>query len=426
MTPVREAYTRRRMDQHQRPGAGQEPPRRFDSGRSSGGRAPRSPHPNQGGGGGAGRQGRGGSVLRVGATGLLAAVVVAILLILTVGGTLINLVTDGMWYQSVGYAQVLWTRLGAQLALFLGVGLAVLVILLIDLLVASRLAPPPPPGGGSLRRLWDRLNEASRYQTGTRIFGPFGPSEPIVVGGEEAEMPDLTPLVTWALAGVAILAALTAAGIAAGSWDTVLLWLHRVPFSPTGKTVPDPIFGLDISFFLFDLPFLRLVQGLVSGVLLAAIAIAAARHFVAMARGSFAPSRPARVHVSVLAGLWLVAAAAGYQLDRLELSYSTQGVATGVSYADQSARFLAYDLLTVVAVLVAIVVVVSAFQRRWWPVIGAIGAWLVLWVALAGIYPAVIEAVVVKPNEQAMEQPYIQNNINMTRLAYGLDQWQEQ
>jgi uncharacterized membrane protein (UPF0182 family) len=365
-------------------------------------------------------------VLRVGATGLLAAVVVGILLILTVGGTLINLVTDGMWYQSVGYAQVLWTRLGAQLALFLGVGLAVLVILLIDLLVASRLAPPPPPGGGSLRRLWDRLNEASRYQTGTRIFGPFGPSEPIVVGGDEAEMPDLTPLVTWALAGVAILAALTAAGIAAGSWDTVLLWLHRVPYSPTGKTVPDPIFGLDISFFLFDLPFLRLVQGLVSGVLLAAIAIAAARHFVAMARGSFAPSRPARVHVSVLAGLWLVAAAAGYQLDRLELSYSTQGVATGVSYADQSARFLAYDVLTVVAVLVAIVVVVTAFQRRWWPVIGAIGTWLVLWVALAGIYPAVIEAVVVKPNEQAMEQPYIQNNINMTRLAYGLDQWQEQ
>ena len=426
MVPVRGAYTRRRMDEHQGPGAGQEPPRRFDSGRGSGGQIPRPPRPASRERGGAGQQGRGARALRVGATGLLAAVVVGILLLLTVGGSLINLVTDGMWYQSVGYGQVLWTRLGTQLAMFLGVGIVVLVVLLIDLWIAARLAPAPPPGGGTLRHLWDRLNEASRYQTGTRVFGPFGPTEPIVVGGEEAEMPDLTPLVSWALVGVAILAALTAAGIAAGSWDTVLLWVHRVPYSPTGKTVPDPIFGLDISFFLFDLPFLRLVQGLVSGVLLAAVAIAAARHFVAMARGSFAPSRPARVHVSVLAAFWLVAAAAGYQLDRLELSYSTQGVATGVSYADQSARFLAYDVLTVVAVLVAIVLVLSAFQRRWWPVIAAVGAWLVLWVGLAGIYPAIVEAVIVKPNELAVEQPYIQNNIQMTRLAYGLDQWQEQ
>jgi uncharacterized membrane protein (UPF0182 family) len=363
----------------------------------------------------------------MGATGILAAVVVLVLLLLTVGGSLIDLVTDGMWYQSVGYAQVLWTRLDAQLVLFFGVGIVVLVLLLINLWVASRLAPPPPPGGGSMRRIWDRLNQASRYQaSGARVFGPFGPSEPIVVGGEPLELPDLTPLVSWTLAGVAILAALTAAGVAASSWDTVLLWIHRVPFSPSGQPVTDPVFKLDISFFLFDLPFLRLVQGLVSGVLLAAILIAAARHFVAMARGSLVPSRAARVHLAVLAALWLVAAAAGYQLDRLSLVYSNQGVATGVSYADQAARFLAFDVLTVVAVVVALVLLVSSFQHRWWPAAGAVGGWLVLWVVLAGIYPSVVETVTVKPNELSVEQPYIQNNIQMTRLAYGLDQWQEQ
>ncbi len=369
---------------------------------------------------------RGGTrAVGLGASALLAAVVVGILLLLTLGGSLVDLVTDGMWYQSVGYAQVLWTRLGTQLALFAGVGLAVLLVLLLDLWVAARIAPPPPPGGGTLRHLWDRLNEASRYQGGPRMFGPFGPAEPIVVDGEPLEPPDLTPLVTWTLVGVAVLAALTAAGVAAGSWDTVLLWIHRVPYSPTGAAVTDPVFHLDISFFLFDLPFLQLVQALLSGVLLAALAIAAARHAVAVARGPLALSRPARVHLSVLAGLWLVVAAAGYQLDRLNLTHSTQGVTVGVSYADQAARFLAYDVLSVVAVGVAVVLVVSAFQRRWWPVAVAVGAWLVLWVGLAGLYPAVVEAVVVKPNEQAVEQPYIQNNIAMTRLAYGLDQWQE-
>ncbi len=405
------------------------PARRFRGGFTSmnGGRGARGGRRTGPADRGPDRPGRGGRALRIGATGILAAVVVLVLLLLTVGGSLIDLVTDGMWYQSIGYAQVLWTRLDAQLALFFGVGIVVLVLLLLNLWVASRLAPPPPPGGGSMRRIWERLNEASRYQTsGARVFGPFGPSEPIVVGGEPLELPDLTPLVSWALAGVAILAALTAAGVAASSWDTVLLWIHRVPFSPSGQAVTDPVFKLDISFFLFDLPFLRLVQGLVSGVLLAAILIAAARHFVAMARGSLVPSRAARVHLAVLAALWMVAAAAGYQLDRLSLTYSNQGVATGVSYADQAARFLAFDVLTVVAVLVALVLLVSSFQHRWWPAAGAVGGWLVLWVVLAGIYPSVVETVTVKPNELAVEQPYIQNNIQMTRLAYGLDQWQEQ
>ncbi len=428
------AYTARRMDAHQSRAAVAASRHLFAGPSSFGARGGGSGHRGAGPwragsppGGSTGGPARGGRAIRIGATGLLAAVVVGVLLLLTLGGSLVDLVTDGMWYQSVGYAEVLWTRLGAQVALFVGVGAVVLAVLLADLWVAARLAPPPPPGGGTLRHLWDRLNEASRYETrSTRVFGPFGPSEPIVVGGEATEPPDLTPLLSWTLIGIAILGAVTAAGVAAGSWETVLLWLHRVPYSPTGQTVPDPVFGLDISFFLFDLPFLRLVQGLASGVLLAALVIAAARHLAAMARGSFVPSRAARVHLAVLAALWLLTAAAGYQLDRLNLTHSTQGVATGVSYADQAARFFAFDALTVVAIVVAVVLVLSAFQRRWWPIAGAVGTWLALWVVLAGLYPQVVESFVVKPNELAVEQPYITNNIRMTRLAYGLDQWQEQ
>ena len=53
-----------------------------------------------------------------------------------------------------------------------------------------------------------------------------------------------------------------------------------------------------------------------------------------------------RVHLGVLGGLYLVSVAAGYQLDKYELVYSTQGVATGVSYTDENAQFLAFDVLT--------------------------------------------------------------------------------
>lgn len=359
------------------------------------------------------------------ASWLLAIVVVGVLVVLTAGGSLVDLVTDAMWFQSVGYAQVLWTRLGTELGLFAGVAAAVLVLLLLDLWIAARISPRPA-AAGSFRELWEHLNEASRYRSaGPRVFGPFGPAEPVVVGPEPVEMPDLTPLVSWVLAAIAVLAAITAGGVAAGSWQTVLLWIHRVPYSPSGQPVTDPIFGLDISFFLFDLPFLRLVQGLLSGVLVAAILVAATRHLV-VARGSLLPPRAARVHLAVLGGLWLVIAAAGYQLDRLDLTHSTQGVAVGVSYADQTARFPALDILSAVAILAAIVLVASAFQRRWWPPVAAVGGWLVLAVLLAGVYPAVVERLTVEPNQLSVETPYIRNNIAMTRLAYGLDAWPEQ
>jgi uncharacterized protein len=46
--------------------------------------------------------------------------------------------------------------------------------------------------------------------------------------------------------------------------------------------------------------------------------------------------------------------------------------------------------------------------------------WLV--VALVGgvIYPAVVQALVVNPNQQAREQPYIERNVVATRQALGL------
>ena len=53
----------------------------------------------------------------------------------------------------------------------------------------------------------------------------------------------------------------------------------------------------------------------------------------------------------------------GYQLDKLELVYSTRGVATGVSYTDQNAQFLAFDVLTVISGIAAALLVGGAFTR---------------------------------------------------------------
>ena len=93
----------------------------------------------------------------------------------------------------------------------------------------------------------------------------------------------------------------------------------------------DPVFGRDIGFFLFELPFLRLVQALFNGIVLASLVLVFARYLVGASRGSLVFTTPVRVHLAVLGGLFLLSVAFGYQLDKYELVYSTRGVAAPAS-----------------------------------------------------------------------------------------------
>ena len=371
----------------------------------------------------------------------LVVVVAAILLFLFLAGTVVNLWTDVAWYKSVGFDAVFWTRLGAQAGLFALALVVTLLFLLVNLWVAGRLAPGhDPTRPGRLKATIDRWTEQQRQAQrqaehnsrlrGEAPLGPgsvFGPGGPFgsgirASGGFEGEMPDMTPLAKWAIAGVALLVALGVAGAVSGAWDTVLLWVHRVPYSPTGS-VTDPIFGKDISFFLFELPFWRLLQSIISGVLLATLLVAGARYLVTAMRGGEVFVTRVRVHLAVIGGLYLLAIAFGYQLDKYELAYSQAGVATGVAFTDAHARFMAYDVLTVLSGIAGALLVAGAFTRWMWPLGLVVGVWFVASILLGNVYPEAIQRFTVDPNQYAQEQPYIANNIAMTRMAYGFDQW---
>ncbi len=376
---------------------------------------------------------------------LLVSVGIILLAAVLLVGSGVDLVTDAIWFKSVGFDPVFWTRLGGQVGLFL-LGLVVaLVFFGLNLWIAGRLAPPPGTGGDRFRAWASRAAEMARGGADTiaarEAFGmrrpPFGTGGP---GGPDAtgrsarpvgpaisfeDFPDLTPVAGGVLVVIAILAALGVAGTLSGGWETVVLWQNRVPFAPTGNPVTDPVFGRDISFYLFDLGFLRLARGLLSGLLLVALLLTSARYLVAALRGGGFPV-PVRVHLALLGGAFLLTIAAGYQLDKLALVYSTHGFVEGVSYTDQAARFFAFDALTIVAAVVGVLVVFAAFTRWLWPAGVGVVVWLGLSVLLGGLYPEVIQRLTVDPNQQAQEQPYIANNIAMTRLAYNLNGWTSQ
>ncbi len=377
-------------------------------------------------GGRAGRAGR-----RFG-LGLVIVVVLALVILFGVG---LDLWTDALWYKSVGFDSVFWTRLTATLGLFAATGILAAIVLLGNLWVARRLSPPPVEGGrGSLRGFFDRLNEAAaqagepRRRPGSPFGdgrGPFGGSPSVTF--EAGDLPDLSPLAGVVLVAIAIFIAIVVGASVGSAWQTVLLWEHRVPFSPeTATAVTDPIFGRDIGFFLFELPFLRLVQGLFNGLVVAALLLSLGQYLVAASRGGLVFSTPVRVHLAVLAGLFLLSVAFGYQLDKFDLVYSTRGVATGVSFTDQNAQFFAFDVLTVVSGLAAALLVGGAFTRMIWPLGLTIAVWFLASLVIGRLYPEAIQRFTVEPNKYAQEERYIGNNIAMTRLAYDLNRWTDQ
>ncbi len=364
----------------------------------------------------------GGAGRRIG-LGLGIGIVIAFIVLFSFG---IDLWTDALWYASVGFDDVFWTRLGAQTGLFVGGLLLALLILLVNLWLATRLSPQPGEGAGSLRGLIDRVNEAAQASAGNRSGRPRGFGEPRAITFEADDIPDLTPLAGMALTVFAVFLAITIGGSLGAAWETVMLWAKQVPFAAAGApAVNDPVFGRDIGYFLFELPFLRLVQGLFNGLVVATLIVVLIRYIVGATRGGLVFSTPVRMHLAVLGGLFLLSVAFGYQLDKYELVYSTRGVATGVSFTDQHAQFFAFDVLTVVSGLAAAFLVGGALTRQIWPLGLTLGVWFLASIVIGTIYPEAIQRFTVQPNQFVQEQPYIANNIAMTRVAYDLGRWED-
>jgi hypothetical protein len=329
----------------------------------------------------------------------------------------VGLWTDAIWYQSVGYADVFWTRIGSQVGLFAVATVGGFLFIWLNLWLAGRLIPK-----GALRRFsiddfLDRFN-LDRYSA-MGGGGPFGaPRRPTGRQNESIEIPDVARPVFWVLVGIAALLALGLGGVMAASWTTVQLFAHQVSFGQT-----DPSFHLDLGFYVFDLPFYRLIQSLANTLLLMSIVLVGIRYLVAVISGASMPTA-ARAHVGVLVALFLFTIAIGFQLDRYSLVYSNQsGVFQGVSYTDANARVLAINVMTILAAFAGTLFLAFCLTRWWVPLTLTIVVWMGAYVALDFAYPLITQRIAVDPNQQGQETPYIQNNIDMTRLGFDLNGW---
>ncbi|MEU2104097.1 MULTISPECIES: UPF0182 family protein [unclassified Nocardia] len=319
---------------------------------------------------------------------LVAAIVLAALLLL--GPRLTDAYTNWLWFGEVGFRNVYLTVLRTRVLLFLVVAAFVGLVVWLALLLAYRSRPVFVPVAGP-------NDPIARYRTTVmsrlRLFG----------------------------VGIPVLLGLLSGLVAQSNWVTVQLFLNGGSFGEK-----DPEFGLDVGFYAFDLPFYRMVLNWLFVAVVIAFFASLVTHYVfgglRLSGREGTLTRPARIQLALLAGLFVLLKAIAYWFDRYELLSSSrkEPTFTGGSYTDINAVLPAKLILLSIAVICALAFFAGIVLRDL-RVPAMAAALLVLSSILVGaVWPLVVEQFSVRPNAADKESEYIERNIAATRQAFGI------
>jgi hypothetical protein len=328
--------------------------------------------------------------------GLLALIAIAVVL-----STVLGLVQKWLWMRQLDYVGIFWTLLSVKWGIF-GVTLFVSIIY-----------------------LWINLRFAARnidVSQGSSFFSrairhPADASRTINI--------DLSSkLLVFAIdAGIVISSLLFALSIS-GQWDTYLRFRYGGSFG-----VADPLFGVDLGFYVFRLPFYEMLQGSINVLTIGALAILTFCAVFGIRQSKSGGmltlrDRTAR-HFIVLLFILVANFGWGFILDHYELVYSTLGVVHGAGYAAAHVTRVALWVMTGASALACVLFAFCFFRPRTKQVVAGIVIYVGLYVVGVVALPYLFQALVVRPNELSLETPYLNHYIDFTRKAYKLDGIQE-
>ena len=313
--------------------------------------------------------------------------------------TILSSWVDLQWFRSLGFADVFWKVIILQAGVFLAI--AILTFLILFLAFRALL----------------RAHRADLPAAHTILFG-----------GQTFNL-SVEPVLRVLSLAVAVIVALISGASIMSDWPTLALFWYS-PHA-TGP-VTDPIFSKPLNFYLFTLPAWDLLNDWLLTLALA-ICAAAAVYFVITSSTRALDKRhtgvtgtsPWRGLSIALAFLLLVVAMMVY-VSRFELLLDHHTIFDGLNYTD--AHITIHGLLLVTLALIA-GAIIAAFNTLRIPRGRLIAAALlpaaICYVAL-GLIGWYVSNFVVKPNELVRESPYIANNIQFTRQAFGLDRFHQQ
>ena len=319
-----------------------------------------------------------------------ALLITALILIVVFFGitTFASIYTDRLWYKSVGYGQVFSTLIWTKVGLFIVFGALMGVAVGVNMFLAYRFRP---------------------------LFRPSSPEQT----GLDRYRDAVTPIRTWLLIGASLVIGLFAGASAMGEWRTYLLWRNAQPFG-----AKDAQFDKDIGYYVFHLPWQHyLVDFAMATAVIALIATAVVHYLyggirLQVTRDRLSPA--AQVQISVLLGVFVLAKAVDYYLDRFDLVNEKHERFTGMNYTADNAVLPAKNILLGIAVICAVLFFLNIWRRTWQlPVVG-LALLAISSVLLGMIWPAIVQQFQVNPSEADKEAPYIEDNIAATNAAYDL------
>ncbi len=299
--------------------------------------------------------------------------------------------TDWLWFRNLGYQQTLLTIVTTKIWLFLAGGLLFAAI-----------------AGTNLRFVFrNSRGQEPLPETGIppHLFEPW------------------RKVLAWFSVGSVMLLSFSVAGGVARQWDSILRFLSAVPFEQL-----DPIFQKDLGFFVFTLPVLHFIQRWLLRVsILVTLLVAILYYLFFRLRGEvFSLSGRVHTHLAGLGTGIFFLMAIGHWLGRYDLLYSTSGAVVGVGYTEANAGVPVHWLMTVVATLSGILLAAGIFSSGRRLTYWAIGLWFGMNIVAGSAVPRLVQRLYVEPSELALEEPYLENHIQLTRQAYALDRLQPQ
>lgn len=315
--------------------------------------------------------------------GIVFSILIGLMIIL---GMVSSFVTDMWWFGALGYIDVFWKSYSAQYTLWIAGFIVFLLYMNVNLSVA--------------------LRSQSTLTVDPRLQG-------FVEGFRKA--------IRWLAYGGSLFLAFIMAGVLSGSWMDMLLFTNVEGFG-----LADPVFGNDVSFYVFQLPFILTVKSWLLActvlVIIGTLLVYVVRQGVSFAVGRISISATARKHLAVLLGVMLLLVALEFWLGRYGiLTTGRSSGFFGAGFTDVNAQLPASWIMTAVSLLAAALVVYTLFSRNF-KLLAKVGiGYVVLAIVVSSIYPSLIQKFIVDPNEQSKELPFIEHNIRFTRQAYDLN-----
>ena len=324
---------------------------------------------------------------------IIVALILFVLIFLPLLTNGVSMLVDWLWFKQEGYRLIYLTILKAQIYLSGFAGMGFIIVAGLNLFLVHTLA------------------HRHRFQ----VY-----SEHV----EFAPLERFGALFRWLIWGGVLFAGYLVSQWGMGHWLTYLR-ARQVPV----MGMADPLFGRDLGFYLFQLPYAWFLYHLA---LITVICCLLSATFLYLAEGGVwvtprgpVVARAARAHLMTLGGILFLLIAYRFRLGMYDLLYSPRGMVFGAGYTDVHATLPVLWALLVISVLTAGVFFLRAGTTDLRTPLIAIGALIVVAILGGSVYPEIVQRFVVAPNEFDKERPYIAYSIEFTRKAYGLDRFEE-